>query len=276
MRDHYFETWLKKHLVRGVNTGGFHGYGWSHIGGCLGAYVLGRLHPEVLKEEPKGPMYVGTMVHEFFQKYVFPDGLQAWNLLIIAHEQEQFINMSDINPVDDLPYQISPIDTLVWDFENKCFGVIDYKSIKDLSWVQIDAKMSNREQVNLYAYLKNAGWYMLIYVDKQNYDNFVIHRYNVDEEMAEKAIEKIRLGNRWLYDEQFREQIPWTDIAGGLTKFSNGNNPYRYICEPSIRTPSYQGCPFKDFCLERLSNQCGTEFKSFTKYDYYLQKHKCD
>lgn len=210
-------------------------------------------------------MLPGTMGHEFMQNHVFPAGITAINLEVLAHEQEVFI------PMKYKPFRMSPIDTLVYDHDNKCLGVIDYKFVKDLNWVQQDAKEDNKEQVNLYAHVINAGWYMIIYTLKKNYDEFVIHRYEVNPEQAEHSIQILEKVDRWFHDKDYRKEVPWTSLASGLTMFTTGRRPYRYICEPSTKTPSYQGCPYKEYCLKLLSEEYGETFTSFIRYDAFLR-----
>ena len=267
MRDYKLEQWLRGRLLENIGPPGNHGHGWSWIGNCAGSYILSKFYPEIKEQELKGNMYPGTMLHEFMQKWVFPDGLKAIGLEILAHEQEVFI------PMKNEPFRMSPIDTLVYDHNNNCFGVIDYKSAKKLNWVKTDAKKANREQVNLYAHVFGAEWFMIIYVDKKNYDKYVIHKYPVDHDLGEMSIRKLEKIDRWLYEEKYRDEIPWTELASGLNTFSNGNSPYRYICEPSVKTPSYTGCPYKKYCLKLLSKEYGTEFTSLARYDKYLRDH---
>lgn len=265
MRDYILEAWLSSRLKQYLGPPSVHSYGWSWVGGCLGSKILQILYPEAVKDEQKGNMYPGSMLHEFMQSWVFEPGIRAADLEVLSHEHQVFI------PMEHYPFRMSPIDTLVYDHKNHCFGVIDYKSAKDLTWVQDGAKEDNREQVNLYAHVFNAEWYMIIYVDKVNYDNFLCHKYETDHERGEATIEKLRKVDNWLNDEEYRKTVPWTSMATALTKFSGGKTPYRYICEPSVRTPSYKGCPHKEHCLKLLSDEYNHEFTSFVRYDKYLR-----
>ena len=271
MRDFFLETWVKSTLRDGfIGPPGVHSYGWSWIGGCNGSHILGIQYPELRVGQPKGNMYPGTAGHWFFQTYVFVEGKRAMNLEILGHEQQLFI------PMKYAPFRMSPIDTLVWDHDNNCFGIIDYKTAKDLTWVVEDAKEDNLEQVNLYAYVRKAGWYAIVYIDKTNYDHLIIHRYDTDEDMAKHSIVKLGIVEQWLNEEEFRNTHPWTYIAGGLNKWTKSRtNPYRYICEPSSRT-DYGGCPFKKKCLENLSKEYGINFKSLARYDQYLEENSDD
>lgn len=276
MRDYIFESALKAKLLNnGIGPAGHHGRGWSHVGNCIGAYCLSKLYPEIAAKQPKGAMYPGTMCHEFFQNYVFIAGSTFLHYEILGHEQEVFVMLKNGR------HRMSPIDTLFWDPEEESFWVVDYKSSKadNLLWTETDAKIGNRMQINLYAYalqqqnpLMKVGGYMVFYINKENYDRFQVHKYDVDLELAKDAIDRLNMGDQWLNDEQYREEIPWTTVANGLGMLTKGKNPYRYICEPSTKTPSYTGCPYKHICLKLLSEEYNDNFTSFIRYDKYLSQ----
>ena len=243
-----------------------HNHGWSWVGTCAGAYILGKEHPEIQKIQPKGAMYPGSMGHLFYQKYVLPGGMiveyKDLKFEILDHEQQLFI------PMKYAPFRMSPIDTLVWDLNRNGFGIIDYKTAKDFKYVKEDAKEANRLQVNLYAYARKALWYMIIYIDKISYDHTICHIYETDPDLAKKAIQVLQKVDYWTAGH--RENLVWTDIATGLNVITKYYKPYRYICEPSQSTP-YTGCPYKKYCLENLSKQHNQTFTSLVRYDQYLK-----
>jgi len=264
MRDYFLESALKSKLVNeNIGEPGTHDYGWSWVGGCMGSHLLSKEHPEVIQK--KGNMYPGSAGHHFWQSYIFVPGNNIAGLLVLGHEQQTFVYLESGR------FFMSPQDTRVLDVSTGKFGVIDYKIVKDLNWVEENAKDDNREQVNLYAYKSNASFYILIYVEKLNYDHFKIHRYEMDSIQGKKTVERLEFVDKYLHEDGFKDDVLWTSIAEGLSKWTNGNKPYRFICEPSTKTPSYRGCPYKKWCLENLSKECGEEFTSLFRYDHWLE-----
>jgi hypothetical protein len=260
-RDYLTEAALGQRL-RTLDMGGCHEYGWSWTGGCNGSYALSKEHPEIAQIEPKGAVYPGSMGHYFMQEHALPAGFKLGNLQILAHEQARFI------PLKYGLFRMSPTDTLCFDRVERCFVIIDYKFIKDLSWVEQEAKEDNKEQVNLYAHTSGAKYYIIFYVDKQNYDKFKLHKYEMDPILAKKDIEKLLQMDAW--QTGHREGLLWTNIATGLNHLSYGAKKYRYMCDAN-RDGDYLGCPYKKYCLEYLSKQFNQEFTSFIRYDEFLK-----
>lgn len=264
MRDLLIEAFLKDRMAQ-VQFPGVHDYGWSWIGGCLGAYVLSKEHPEIQEKNMLGNVLPGSMGHIFMQEYVLPEGLNSKEFQILGHEQKRFI------PMVKTPFRMSSVDTFLLDKINAGLGVFDYKFVKDLDWVEQDAKEDNREQVNLYAYTSGALWYAVIYVNKLNYLDMRVHRYPTDTELALKSIEKMKLVDRWVAND--RVGIKWTDMAQGLNHMTSGKCPNRYWCEPNSKG-TYGGCLLKPFCLKELSKQFNQEFTSLFRYDEFLKQQK--
>ena len=156
MRDYFLESALKSKLMNeNIGEPGIHDYGWSWIGGCLAAHLLAKEHPIVQR---KGNMYPGSAGHQWWQSYVFTPGNNVAGLVSLGHEQQTFVMLESGR------FFMSPQDTRVLEVATGKFGVIDYKFVKDLNWVEEEAKESNRDQINLYAYQSNASFYIVIYV----------------------------------------------------------------------------------------------------------------
>jgi hypothetical protein len=263
-RDLKLESWIRQKMME-AQFPGVHNYGWSWIGGCVGAYLLELEHPELKEKDFIGNVLPGTMGHKFMQEHALPEGSENENILILGHEEKRFI------PMIHKLFRMSSVDTLVLDKQMQGLGVLDYKFIKDLTWVEQDAKDENKEQVNMYAYTSGALWYAIIYVEKLNYFNMRIHKYPTDPELAQRSIEKMKIVDRWVAGD--RKDILWTTVATGLTHYSNGKKPYRFTCEPSS-SGAFGGCLFKEFCLKELSKQFGQEFTSLFRYDEYLKQQE--
>jgi len=264
MRDLELENWVRDKMCK-AHFPGVHDFGWSWIGGCLGCHVLEKEHPEIKEKNIMGFTLPGSMGHIFMQEYALPEGLDTPEYLILGHEQKRFI------PMVHEAFRMSSVDTFLLDKKLKGIGVFDYKFVKDLNWVEQDAKDENREQINLYAYTSGALWYAVIYVSKLNYEDIRIHKYPTDPELATKSINKMKLVDRWLAND--RKGIKWTDLALGLDHFSGGKNSSRYICDASSKG-TYGGCLVQKYCLIELSKQFGQEFTSLVRYDEFLKQQK--
>lgn len=219
-----------------------------------------------------GRVLPGSAGHAWIQGQLYEGRKLMWeggSAEVLGHEQQTFLAMEGGR------WRMSPTDTLVWavgwEGEDGGFGILDYKFVEDVGKYAEDASWANREQVNLYAWGRQAKWYALVYVSKLNYLEMIVHRYETSEGQARASVKRMQWADGWVAGERPSER--WLGLATGRWDKSYGKNGYRYICEPN-KKGTYAGCPNRAYCLGQMARAYGVSeiWATWAEFDAWASK----
>lgn len=228
-------------------------------GKCIGAMLL--KHFLNIPFEGHSRTIPGTNGHEFEQIHIFKPGEIAFDRYeIIAHEVPVFLTING-----DLRW--SYIDTLVYDLQDKCFEVWDYKFIAYSKYQVIDAKESHKDQANLYAYLIGALRYRIIYSSKAAYGEKQTHSFSLDETMAKVFIERLSLIDglkKGLIERN------WSKLTLCELQKDSAKRECKYCMFKEER--EYNGKIYPAYCIEKYKEEFLQEFKDLRAIKAFLKK----